>query len=121
MLCLPGLDYLLWISMANIIAIPANHADQMFLNHKFFKQYDRLMEYIHTVLIIKQPEIFYSNGAQIELTWRHVDTQHMCYGTINIHNTIGLPKMVTYCKKIFDTIVAESCVSGTHPYAHMFI
>ena len=90
--------------MANLIAIPANHADQMFLNHKFFKQYDRLMEYIHTVLIIKQPEIyidtiFYNNGAQIELTWRHVDTQHMCYGTINIHNTIDLPKMVTHCKR----------------------
>ena len=44
--------------MANIIAILANHANQMFLNHKFFKQYDRLMEYIHTVLIIKQPEIY---------------------------------------------------------------
>ena len=39
--------------MANIIAIPRTHADQMFLNHKFFKQYDRLMEYIHTVLIGK--------------------------------------------------------------------
>ena len=25
------------------------------------------------------------------------------------------------CKKVFDTIVAESCVFGTHPYAHMFI
>ena len=112
--------------MANIIAIPANYADQMFLNHKFFKQYNRLMEYIHTVLIIKQPEIyldtiFYNNGAQIELTWRHVDTQQMCYGTINVHNTIDLPKMVTYCKKVFDTIVAESCTFGTHPYAHMFI
>ena len=44
--------------MAHILAIPMTHANQMFLNHKFFKQYDRLMEYIHTVLIIKQPEIY---------------------------------------------------------------
>ena len=28
--------------MANLIAIPVNHADQMFLNHKFFKQYDKI-------------------------------------------------------------------------------
>ena len=83
--------------MANIISIPRTHADQMFLNHKCFKQYDRMMEYIHTVLILKQPEIyldtiFYHNGVQIELTWIHVDTQHMCYGTINLLNTIDLPK-----------------------------
>ena len=45
----------------------------------------------------------------------------MCYGTINFHNTIDLPKMVTFCKSVFDTIVAESCTFGTHPYVHMFI
>ena len=79
------------------------------------------MEYIHTVLMVKQPEIyldtiFYHNGVQIELTWRHV-----CYGTINLHNTIDFLKMVTFCKAVFDTIVAEYCTFGTHPYAHMFI
>ena len=45
----------------------------------------------------------------------------MCYGTINLNNTIDLPKMVTFCKAVFDTIVAESCTFGTLPYAHMFI
>ena len=85
-----------------------------------------MIEYIHTVLMVRQPEIylgtiFYQNDVQIKLTWRQVDTQHMCYGTINLHNTIDLPKMVTFCKAVFDTIVAESCTFGTHPYAHMFI
>ena len=88
--------------MANLIAIPANHADQMFLNHKFFKQYDRLMEYIHTVLIIKQPEIyidtiFYDDGAQIELTWKHVDviywvdaaTQHCRIAFTELDTNLG--------------------------------
>ena len=112
--------------MANIIAIPRTHADQIFLNHKFCKQFDRLMEYIHTVLIIKQPEIyldtiFYNNDAQFGLTWRRVLWNHMCYGTINLPNTIDLPKMVIYCKRVFDTIIAKSCTFGTHPYAHMFI
>ena len=97
-----------------------------YLGYKFSKQYERLMEYIHTVLMVRQPEIylntiFFHNGVQIELTWRHVDTQHMCYGTINLHNTIDLPKRVTFCKAVFDTIVAESCTFGTHPYANMFI
>ena len=45
----------------------------------------------------------------------------MCYGTINLHNTIDLPKMVTFCKVVFDTIVTESYTFGTHPYAYMFV
>ena len=81
--------------MSHIIAVPRTHADQLYLGYKFSKQYGRLMEYIRTVLMIRQPEInlntiFFQNGVQIELTWRHVDTQNMCYGTINLYNTIDL-------------------------------
>ena len=84
--------------MSHIIAIQRTHTDQLYLGYKFSKQYERLMEY--TVLMLRQPEIylntiFFHNGVQIELTWRHVDTQHMCYGTINLYNTMiyqkGLP------------------------------
>ena len=45
----------------------------------------------------------------------------MCYVTINLYNTIDLPKSVTVYKAIFDTIVAESCTFGTSPYADMFM
>ena len=67
------------------------------------------MEYVHSTLILRQPEIyissiFYHNGSQIELTWRHVDTQQMCYRTINLYNTINLPKSITVCKAIFKII-----------------
>ena len=112
--------------MSHIIAILRTHAAQLYMGYKFFKQYDRLMEYVHSRLILRQPEvytstIFYHNGVQIELTWRHVNTQQMCYGTINLYTTIDLLKSVTVCKAIFDTIVAESCTFGTSPCADMFI
>ena len=92
---------------------------------KFFKQYDRLMEYVHSILILRQPEIyiitiFYYNGVQIELTWGHVNTRQMCYGTINVYNIIDLPKSITVCKAIFNTIAVESCTFGTS-YADMYI
>ena len=112
--------------MSHIIAIPRTHADQLYMGYKFLKQFDILMEYVHSILILRQPEIyissiFYHNGAQIELTWRHVETQQMFYGTINLYNTIDLPKSITVCKAIFNTIVAESCTFGTSPYADLFI
>ena len=85
--------------MSHVIVIPRTHADQLYMGYKFLKQFDRLMEYVHSILILRQPEIyissiFYHNGAQIELTWRHVDTQQMCYGNINLCNTIDLPKVL---------------------------
>ena len=58
------------------------------------------MEYVHSILMLKQPEIhintiFFHNGAQFFVTWRNVHTQQMSYGTINLYNNIELPKNVT--------------------------
>ena len=54
--------------MSHIIVIPRTHAGQLYMGYKFFKQYDRLMEYVHSILILRQPEIyistiFYQNGV----------------------------------------------------------
>ena len=113
--------------MSRIIALPRTHVAYMYMGYKFFKQYDRLMEYVHSVLMIRQPEIyinttFFHNGVQLVLTWRNVYTHQMSYGTINFTiYTINLPKSGTLCKAIFDMIVDESCSFGTSPYANLFI
>ena len=55
--------------MSHIIAIPRTHAGQLYMGYKFFKQYDRLMEYVHSILILKQPEI-YINTISITMVCR---------------------------------------------------
>ena len=67
--------------MSHITAIPRTYAGQLYMGYKFFKWYDKLMEYAHNILILRQPEIhiniiFYHNGVQIELTWRLVNVTY---------------------------------------------
>ena len=112
--------------MSRRIVPPRTHVAHLYIGYRFSKQYDRFMEYVHSILMLKQPEIyintiFFHNDVQFVVTWRNVDTQQISCGTINLYNNIKLPKNVTSCKAIFDMIVDKSCTFGTSPYADLCI
>ena len=106
--------------------LPRTHVARRYMDWKFCKQYDRFIDHVQAVLLLRQPEIyintiFFRNAVQFFITWKRADTQEMCHVTITLCHTADLAKAVTDCIAAFDNIVYEASTFGNSPYADLFI
>ena len=108
------------------VSFPRGHVAHRIHGLEVFKQYNRFMDYVQAILLIRQPEvyvntIFVYNAVEFFITWKRTDTQEMCHVTITFKNTPGLAKEVTTYITAFHNIVSQASTLGDSPYADLFI